>query len=300
MQLLLISYLDSSEATKIILTTAPRHDIKVTLCTHRTSSVMLNSVMLNSADHSSHVTVTPSLPPADVAFTRIGSVTSSSILPLVHWCELSHIPTFNSFRALYFGRNKLMAYTSLAGAGIAIPRTLSLAKSSPVTSELLSPLIGKPPFILKIIHGRKGIGVVRADSVASLRSQIDLLREMDEEFLLQEFIPVHPVQDIRVLVIGGHAIAAFVRTISHNDEFRSNLAAGATASTYTLNDEIRKIAEKATKALELTIAGVDIMIDADSRPLVIEVNLSPGLKGFINTGQEHVVDELLNFLKEQR
>lgn len=304
-KLLLISYLDTSEATRIFLEGAGRHSLNVTFCTHRTHSLYLSAknrseterseCLSSKSDHRSPYITYPPLPEANVAFTRIGSVTPQAILPLVRASEVSGIPTVNSFQSISLGRNKLLSYAALRENNIAIPRTVSLSEDNGIDEELLTELLGTPPYVVKLVQGRKGIGVVRLDSLTSLRSQLDLLRELGQECIVQEYIKLPVVRDIRVLVVGGRAIAALTRTVSTPHEFRSNLAAGGSAEKWELDANITHLAEGATKALGLDIAGVDIL-EGTNGPVVIEVNLSPGLKGFEITGQMFAVDAIFEYL----
>jgi len=296
-KLILISYLDSSEATRIFLEGASRHDFDVTFCTHRTHSLYLPNRQDGDTDTKPACYRTyPSLPEANVAFTRIGSVTPQAILPLVRACEVKGIPTINSFQALSIGRNKLLSYALLREHNVPIPKTISLSETCEIEEDFLIELLGPPPYVVKLVQGRKGIGVVRLDSLTSLRSQLDLLKELGQECIIQECIRLPVVRDIRVLVVGGRAIAALTRTVSTPHEFRSNLATGGSAEKWLLTRAITQLAERAAKALNLDIAGVDIL-EASDEPVVIEVNLSPGLKGFALTGQMSAVDAIFEYLQ---
>jgi ribosomal protein S6--L-glutamate ligase len=190
----------------------------------------------------------------------------------------------------------LLAYGALSEKNIPIPRTVSLSESTEINEPLLSELLGAPPYVVKLVQGRKGIGVVRIDSLTSLRSQLDLLRELGQECIIQECVRLPVVRDIRVLVVGGRAVAALTRTVSTPHEFRSNLAAGGKAEKCELTPIITHLAEGAANALGLDVAGVDIL-ESPKGPLVIEVNLSPGLKGFEITGQMFAVDAIFEYLK---
>jgi ribosomal protein S6--L-glutamate ligase len=213
----------------------------------------------------------------------------------VRACEVAGIPTVNSFQALCLGRNKLLSYALLSEKNIPIPRTISLSETGEIDENFLIDRLGPPPYVIKLVQGRKGIGVVRLDSLTSLRSQLDLLKELGQECIIQECIRLPVIRDIRVLVVGGRAVAALTRTVSTPHEFRSNLAAGGSAEKWPLTPHITELAENAARALNLDIAGIDIL-EAPDGPLIIEVNLSPGLKGFELTNQMFAVDEIFEYL----
>jgi ribosomal protein S6--L-glutamate ligase len=94
---------------------------------------------------------------------------------------------------------------------------------------------------------------------------------------VQEFIKEAQGVDIRCFVIDGKVVGAMQR-VAQEGEFRANLHLGGVASEVKITREERNIAIKATKALGLKVAGVDI-IRSSSGPKVLEVNSSPGLEG---------------------
>jgi ribosomal protein S6--L-glutamate ligase len=79
-------------------------------------------------------------------------------------------------------------------------------------------------------------------------------------------------------------------------EFRSNLHQGGSAEIITLSDEEENTALKATKALGLGIAGVD-MLQSEKGPLVLEVNSSPGLEGIENATKKDIAREIIRFVE---
>ena len=82
--------------------------------------------------------------------------------------------------------------------------------------------------------------------------------------------------DIRVLVVGGEAIAAMKRNAPAG-EFRANIHKGASGEAVTLPKEYIRLAIKATAALELEVAGVDLL-ETNEGPVILEVNPSPGFE----------------------
>ena len=100
---------------------------------------------------------------------------------------------------------------------------------------------------------------------------------MKTNILVQEFIKEANGQDIRCFVVNGKVVASMQRQAAKG-EFRANVHQGGTASVIRITSEERKLALKATKALNLAVAGVDI-IRSNKGPLLLEVNSSPGLEG---------------------
>ena len=61
--------------------------------------------------------------------------------------------------------------------------------------------------------------------------------------------------------------------------------------------EEKRIAVKATKAMGLTVAGVDV-IRSRVGPLLLEVNSSPGLEGIENATQKDVAGLMINAIEK--
>lgn len=62
-------------------------------------------------------------------------------------------------------------------------------------------------------------------------------------------------------------------------EFRANFHLGARSRMHNLTDATARVAAAAAAATGLDIAGVDLIIEADGRIQVIEVNYAPGFRG---------------------
>ena len=69
-----------------------------------------------------------------------------------------------------------------------------------------------------------------------------------------------------------------MRRTAKPGEFRSNLHRGGKGRGVHLSTLYRRVAVRATKAMGLEIAGVD-MLESKSGPKILEINSSPGLEG---------------------
>ena len=69
-----------------------------------------------------------------------------------------------------------------------------------------------------------------------------------------------------------------MRRVAKPGEFRSNLHRGGKGDAVTLPRAYRSVAIRATKAMGLEVAGVD-MLEGRSGPKILEINSSPGLEG---------------------
>jgi glutathione synthase/RimK-type ligase-like ATP-grasp enzyme len=80
-------------------------------------------------------------------------------------------------------------------------------------------------------------------------------------------------RDLRVLVIAGEVAGAMERV---TDSWRANIARGARARAVTLGEDERGLALAAAAALEVDVAGVDLLVTLDGTGVVLEVNGIPG------------------------
>jgi ribosomal protein S6--L-glutamate ligase len=132
------------------------------------------------------------------------------------------------------------------------------------------------------------------ESEAALHGLVDAVDVLNGRLTVQEYIAESAGTDLRVLVIGGRAIAAMKR-IAPKGDFRANLHQGGNAEGVELNDELREIAERTAKALGLGIAGVDLMPTSKGY-IVIEANGSPGIKGLQSVSDVDIAAEIVNYL----
>jgi ribosomal protein S6--L-glutamate ligase len=215
------------------------------------------------------------LPHYDVVIPRIGVPMTSYGLAVVRQFETMGVYCLNRASAISASRDKLHALQVLARKGVAMPVT-AFAKS-PKDTDYVVKLVGGAPLVIKLTKGAQGRGVVLADTELAAASVISAFRDLDAELLTQQFVAEADGEDIRCLVIGKQVVASMMRKAKLGD-FRSNLHQGGKAFGIEISSAEAEIAVKATRALGLSVAGVDIL-RSKSGPVVLEVNSSPGLQG---------------------
>lgn len=191
------------------------------------------------------------------------------------------------------GHNKLLTQLELQAAGIPMPCTY-LTPTTTAAKKLLEKI--KYPVIMKFPEGSHGKGVMVADSFASASSMLDALTSLNQPFIIQEYIEAGG-KDIRAFVVGDKVVASMTRTAA-KDEKRSNIHAGGTGTSIELDAHTKSIAVKAAKVIGCDICGVDILM-SEQGPLVLEVNLSPGLQGITKATKLDVADKIGKFLSEK-
>lgn len=181
---------------------------------------------------------------------------------------------FNSHEAIRVCDDKGETYIALAKKGVKIPKTLfaplcydineniDISEATSLVNSLSLPIVVKESF------GSMGKGVYKADTIEELYS---LMKELkNKPHLYQEYLGKRFGEDIRVIVIGGKAVASMRR--KNDRDFRSNIALGGKGEKIDLPIAYKKLAEKCAKSLKLDYCGVDILTGNNNEPIVCEVN----------------------------
>jgi len=203
--------------------------------------------------------------------------------------EALKVYCLNSAAAITQSRDKLFSLQLLLNSGVEIPTT-GFANSPLDTNDLIK-MVGGTPLIVKLLEGTQGKGVVLAETKKAAESVINAFKSLNANILVQEFIKEANGKDIRCFVINGKVVAAIQREALPG-EFRANIHLGGTASIIKVTPEEKRIAIKAAKAMDLKVAGVDI-IRSSKGPLLLEVNSSPGLEGIEGATNIDIATEMI-------
>jgi len=185
--------------------------------------------------------------------------------------EAMKVYCLNSAAAITQSRDKLFSLQLLLRNGVDIPTT-GFA-NSPLDTDDLIKMVGGSPLIVKLLEGTQGKGVVLAETKKAAESVINAFKSLNANILVQEFIKEADGKDLRLFVVDGKVVASMQREAAPG-EFRANIHMGGTASVIKPTSEEKRIAIKAAKAMDLRVAGVDI-IRSSKGPLLLEVNSSP-------------------------
>ena len=146
--------------------------------------------------------------------------------------------------------------------------------------------------VLKSVQGTKG-----RDNYL-IHSTEELYKIVDDKpyFILQNYIS--NVGDWRIIVINFQPQLAIYRS-SHGKDFRNNTSVGGDAKLVPLNEvdsKILELAVSAAKALNIKIAGADIMQDNQTGEYtVLEVNRTPQLAtGAFTDAKTKILKDLIS------
>ncbi|HVR79508.1 MAG TPA: 30S ribosomal protein S6--L-glutamate ligase [Acidimicrobiia bacterium] len=230
----------------------------------------------------------------DAVIPRIGATYTFYGAAVVRQFEMAGIFTLNDSQSISRSRDKLRSLQLLSRAGVGLPTT-SFAHSTQDIDGLLD-VVGGPPVVVKLLEGTQGLGVVLAETKKAAESVISAFRQLDANILVQEFIKEARGADIRAFVVGGKVVAAMKRQGPAGD-FRSNLHRGGQAEAVKLTPAERATAVRATKTMELNVAGVDL-VRSESGPMVLEVNSSPGLEGIEGVSGVDIADTIVEYIED--
>ena len=230
----------------------------------------------------------------DAVIPRIGASYTFYGTALVRQFEMMGVYSVNPSAGITKSRDKLHAMQLLARAQVGLPVT-GFAHATQDVSGLLE-VVGRTPVVIKLLEGTQGMGVVLAETKKAAESVIGAFRQLDANFLVQEYIKESKGADIRAFVVGGKVVAAMKRTGAPG-EFRSNLHRGGTAEPFTLSPAERTTALKAAKTMGLNVAGVDLL-QSNRGPVVLEVNSSPGLEGIEKSSQRDVAATIIQHIEQ--
>lgn len=191
-------------------------------------------------------------------------------------------------------RDKLRTLQILSGQDVNIPKTAFA--DSPLDTKDLVKLVGGAPVIVKLLEGTQGVGVVLAETNKAAESVINAFKSLKANILVQEFVAESRGIDLRCFVVGDKVVAAMERHAAEG-EFRANIHLGGTGHQVKITPEERKMAVRAAKAMELRVAGVDI-IRSKSGPMILEINSSPGLEGVEGATKKDIATMMIEHIEK--
>lgn len=228
------------------------------------------------------------LPDYDGVLPRFGTASTAMGCATLRHLQSKGCYCLNSPNAFELARDKWKSLQVLVEQDIAVPA--SAFQGSELPSHVGVKNMGAP-LILKTLIGSQGTGVMLAENAQSAVSLLEIFKQTQVPVLLQEFIQEAGNADIRCFVVGGKVIATMQRQ-GQKGEFRANCHLGGKTSKLQLSEEEEAIALRATAAIGLDVAGVDL-IRSKKGLLVLEVNASPGLEMIEKTSGVDVASAMI-------
>ena len=218
--------------------------------------------------------------------------------------EQQGIRVVNSTLSMSLSRNKMETQRIMEQVGVRVPKTLYFGEQDIEMNveTLFADLVLElgVPFIAKELSGSKGENVFLVRSFAELREVLYSVKDVPalDKLLFQEFIESSCGRDVRAWVVDGEVVASVLRY--NKNSFKSNFAQGGEAFPYELPESGKEMAIKASAALGLDFAGVDLLFggNAEDEFVLCEVNGNAGFRtaAFVYGENNPVPESLIRFL----
>ena len=229
-----------------------------------------------------------------LVLVRLGAGILPFQLAVVRHFEQAGVMCVNGSASIETLKDKLRTSQILSRHGIAIPNTMMVRW--PIDDGLVKNNIGFP-CVVKVVTGSYGEGVYLCEKQRDYKKLMEFIDNLGNKktMIVQEYLGERVGEDLRVLVIGGKVIGAMKRTGPEGD-FRANIANGGTGERYEVTEEIDYIARETARALNLGIAGVDLLFDSRGFR-VCEANSNPGFAGFERYCGVNVADLITEYVR---
>jgi RimK family alpha-L-glutamate ligase len=230
-------------------------------------------------------------------------------LGILHALRECGVPVYNDARAIERSVDKSMTSFLLHRTGVPTPPAWATESAAFAQRVLMRETAAARRVVIKPLFGSQGKGLRRLGANASNGALTPLppLRSYREVAYLQRFVGSARARpeayDWRVLVIGSRAVAAMRRTGGRG--WIHNVARGARCEPAELDPALASLAERATGALGLDYAGVDLIPDLSmpgetGAPLVLEVNGVAAWRGLQSVTTVDIAAALVDDLLDRK
>jgi|TARA_R110002096_G_scaffold412881_1_gene613488 ribosomal protein S6--L-glutamate ligase len=229
-----------------------------------------------------------------IVFVRAAITLRRSWSDVVTQLEKDNIFCVNSRMCMESCADKFRTYITLAESKIKQPKTVLVNHKEKIPTSF-DRLKTKYPVIVKTIAGSLGVGVIKVENEGALVSTVQIIDKLEPNLgiLVQEFIKTD--FDVRVIVIAGKVHGAIMRPVLKKD-FRSNVALGSKPEKFELTELEKNVCEKTAKSVNGLWVGVDFITSKNrenEEPYIIEVNSSPGTKGYKDATKTNLVKDVM-------
>lgn len=228
------------------------------------------------------------LPRSDVVIPRIGYSVSTYGLAVVSQYAMCGVTLMNGAQGIAQARNKMRSLQLLSANGIDIPATV-MARDASQLREMVQ-LVGGVPVLVKLLQGAEKPGVMICESLVSLEAALEAILGLGHNLILQQYVR-KTGHDLRVVVVGGEAVAAVQRRPKVG-RMTATLIRGARLQPIALTDAMRKIAVETARLVGLEVAAIDLL-DVKGALKVFEVNASPALAEMESATGVDIADRII-------
>lgn len=239
----------------------------------------------------------------DVVYIRLVGKRFEDLSLLVDYAKKHNIKVVDTMYSLSnivrLPLGKSLEMKLLHVAGIPIPKTIY---GSLKNLYIKSPIVFKYPLVLKATDGKQGNAVWsprNSQEFENLVSELRPIEKTGKRYMVQEFI--QSSQRSRIFVVGEKAVAGITRPTRWRKRFikkiNGEFPQGERTALLPIPNDEAELAVRASKALGIQIAGVDVIRDINSGKLyVLEVNSAPRWDSVSNDTGINIEEEILKYL----
>jgi ribosomal protein S6--L-glutamate ligase len=192
------------------------------------------------------------------------------------------IPTVNSFRAFELSEDKFRTNMVLAQAGVRTSDFFTCHREAD-HEGLYDRLDEWGKMVFKPVDGWGGTGMALLDTRDKFDMLMPFINQIDIRNIYVERFIKNDYSDYRVDIVDGQFVGCYGRKAGKRD-WRTNITSGGSVILREPTDGVVDIALRASEALGMDIAGVDILYDIEREEyVVLEVN---GIPAFATPEQE--------------
>lgn len=210
-------------------------------------------------------------------------------LNILHILSMMGVTIYNDGKAIERTVDKGLTSFLLQFNGVATPKTWVCESRGHAQAIRQEAENQQQALVIKPLFGSQGIGVRLLASDAHL--PVPMEQFVDGVYYFQQAI-VTPncAHDYRLFVIKDQVVAAMKRV---GESWLNNVAAGGRCEAVTPSPILVELAIKATRALNIHYAGVDIIQGLDGEYYVLEVNSIPAWKGLQSVSHVNIAQALV-------
>ena len=213
-------------------------------------------------------------------------------LGVLHALTKLGVVVWNDARAIERCVDKSTTSFLLGQAGVPTPPTWTM-ESAEAARALVERETPRGPLVLKPLFGAQGKGL------RLIRRPEDLPapEEIAGVYYLQRFQSngAQDFTDYRLFVLRGRVIGAMMRRAS---TWITNIKQGGQPLGVAPDPKMERLAIAAAEAVGAAIAGVDVLVTADSGPTVLEVNSMPAWSGVQKVSNRNIAEAIASSLME--
>jgi RimK family alpha-L-glutamate ligase len=211
-------------------------------------------------------------------------------LGVLHALRELGVPVWNDARAIERCVDKSTTSFFLARAGIPTPPTWTVEGRNAALA-IAGRECAAGPLVLKPLFGSQGRGL----RLIAAADELPPPEDIGGIYYLQRYLPTgtQTFRDHRLFVCAGEVVGSMTRQA---EGWVTNVHQGAEPLPFAPDAVLVDLALRAAACVGAAYAGIDLLLDRDGRPVVLEVNSMPGWKGLQTVVRVSIADRLASAL----